>query len=55
MLYLIRSGTGPRYVVWRPHTGAYYWYGEPDHGARVGTTAEQAAEYIGRTLGLSAP
>ncbi|WP_131739347.1 hypothetical protein [Actinomadura roseirufa] len=54
VLYLIRSGAGPRYVLWRPLPAAYFWYGEPDHGEQISTTAEQAAEIIGRVLGLSA-
>ncbi|WP_131739452.1 hypothetical protein [Actinomadura roseirufa] len=54
VLYLIRSGAGPRYVLWSRHRSAYVWYGEPDHGEQISTTAEQAAEVIGRTLGLTA-
>ncbi|WP_165495046.1 hypothetical protein [Actinomadura roseirufa] len=52
MLYLIRSGAGPRYVLWSRCRSAYVWYGEPDHGERIGATAEQAAEVIGEALNL---
>ncbi|WP_131738101.1 hypothetical protein [Actinomadura roseirufa] len=52
ILHLIRSGKGPHYVVWARHRCAYLWYCGPDHGAQIGTTAEQAAEQIGRVLGL---
>ncbi len=34
ILHFIRSGLGPRYVVWRTHTGAYFWYCGPDQGAQ---------------------
>ncbi|WP_131736951.1 hypothetical protein [Actinomadura roseirufa] len=53
ILHLIRRGKGPRYVIWSRHHSAYTWYCEPDHGAQIGTTAEEAAEEIGRALGLS--
>ncbi len=52
ILHLIRSGLGPHYVVWARHREAFLWYCGPDHGAQLGVTAEQAAETIGRTLGL---
>ncbi|WP_131741149.1 hypothetical protein [Actinomadura roseirufa] len=52
VLYLIRSGAGPRYVLWSRSRSAYVWYGEPDHGEQVGATAEQAAEVIGAALNL---
>ncbi|WP_131736059.1 hypothetical protein [Actinomadura roseirufa] len=52
ILHLIRSGKGPHYVVWARHRCAYLWYCGPDHGAQIGTTADQAAATIGRTLGL---
>ncbi|WP_165495118.1 hypothetical protein [Actinomadura roseirufa] len=53
ILHLIRPGKGPHYVVWARHRSSYVWYCGPDHGAQLGTTAEQAAEQIGRLLGLS--
>ncbi len=52
ILHLIRPGKGPHYVVWARHRLAYLWYCGPDHGAQLGTTAEQATKTIGRTLGL---
>ncbi|WP_131742511.1 hypothetical protein [Actinomadura roseirufa] len=55
ILHLIRSGAGPHYVVWRRSAAAYFWYSGPDHGAQIGTTAEQAAEEIRRMLSPPAP
>ncbi|WP_131742462.1 hypothetical protein [Actinomadura roseirufa] len=53
ILYLLSAGQGTRNVIWNQSAAEYAWYGDPGHGTLLGTTAEQAAEEIGRTLGLS--
>ncbi|WP_131741489.1 hypothetical protein [Actinomadura roseirufa] len=55
ILHIRSSGNGPLFVVWRPQYGAYFQYGGPDQKyARLGATAEQTAEEIGRIVGVAA-
>ncbi len=53
ILHVRSREEGPRFVVWRPNPGAYVWYSDPGHGKHLGTTADQAANEIARTLDLT--